>query len=312
MLARSILRVARYLGLRLGAGVVGFVLLSAVIFSLARLAGDPILLLLPPEATREQIETLRQSLQLDQPGPVQFASFLGNAAHGDFGVSLSDRRPALGLVVDRLPATALLSLASLSLAIVLAFPLGVAAAYYKGTLVDLVVEVFGLLGQSVPAFWLGIIFIQLLSVNVHLFPAAGMDGPANYILPSLTLGWFSVATLMRVLRSSLIDVLDSESVRFLRSQGFPERTIVWKHCLRNALIPVLSVGGILFAIFLTGAIVVETVFAWPGIGRLTFQAITTRDFPVIQAVMLTTAGLVILVNIGIDLLYVAVDPRLRS
>lgn len=312
MFARSLFRVARYIALRLAAGVGGFVLLSAVIFSLARLAGDPILLLLPPEATREQIETLRQSLQLDQPGPVQFARFLGNAARGDFGVSLSDRRPALGLVVDRLPATALLSLASLSIAIVLAFPLGVAAAYYKGTLVDLLVRIFGLLGQSVPAFWLGIIFIQLLSVNVHLFPAAGIGGPAHYVLPSLTLGWFSVAALMRVLRSALIDVLDSEYVKFLRSQGFPERTIVWKHCLRNALIPVLSVGGILFAIFLTGAIVVETVFAWPGIGRLTFQAITTRDFPVIQAVMLTTAGLVILVNIGIDLLYVAVDPRLRS
>lgn len=307
-----LLAVLRYLGTRLAAGVVGFVLLSSVIFSLARLSGDPVLVFLPIDATREQIEALRSSLGLDRPVPVQFAHFLGNVAKGDFGVSLSDRRPALGLVVDRLPATVLLSLTSFSVSVLLAFPLGIIAAYFKRGPLDRAVTIFGLLGQSVPAFWLGIVFIQVFSVNVRLFPAAGMDGPANYVLPSVTLGWFSAATLMRVLRSSLIDVLDSEYVKFLRSQGFSEWTIVWKHGLRNALIPVLSVGGVLFAIFLTGAIVTETVFAWPGIGRLSFQAIKTHDFPVIQAVMLLTAGLVIVVNLAIDALYVVVDPRLRA
>jgi peptide/nickel transport system permease protein len=169
-----------------------------------------------------------------------------------------------------------------------------------------------LLGQSIPAFWLGLVLVELLSVNIRLLPPAGMDSAANFVLPSITLGWFSVAAVMRILRSSMIDALDSEYVKFARSKGVPELTIVVKHCLKNALVPVLSVGGVLFATFLTGTVVVETVFAWPGVGRLTYQAISTRDFPVIQTVMMATAALVIVVNIGVDLLYGLVDPRIRQ
>jgi len=310
--AASLARIGRFLLARLVGGALAFVLLSAVIFVLARASGDPLILLLPPEATALQIETLRHSLSLDEPLPVQYVSFLRNAAQGDFGQSLRDRRPALRSVVDRLPATASLAVIALTLAVVIAVPLGVAAAYHKDTSIDLVAKTIALLGQSAPAFWLGLVLIQLFSVNWQIFPVAGMGSPAHFVLPAVTLGWFSVAALMRVLRSSMIDVLDSEYVKFLRSQGFSERFILWKHCLRNALIPVLSVSGLLFAIFLTGTVVVETVFAWPGVGRLTYEAIIARDFPVIQAVILFTAGLVFAVNMGIDLLYLAVDPRLRA
>jgi peptide/nickel transport system permease protein len=205
-----------------------------------------------------------------------------------------------------------LAVASIGVAGTIALPLGMLAAYYKGSPIDTVVQSIGLLGQSIPAFWLGLILVELLSVNFRLLPPAGMDSAANLVLPSITLGWFSVAAVMRILRSAMIDALDSEYVKFARSKGVPELAIVVKHCLKNALVPVLSVGGVLFATFLTGTVVVETVFAWPGVGRLTYQAISKRDFPVIQTVMMTTAALVVLVNIGVDLLYGLVDPRIRQ
>jgi peptide/nickel transport system permease protein len=303
---------SRYIVARVVQGAIGLLLLSALIFVLARLAGDPIQLMLPPEASLEQVATLRRLYGLDQPVPVQYWTFLLHAAQGDFGTSVIDHRPALQAVVDRLPATALLAVASIGVAGTIALPLGMLAAYYKGSPIDTVVQSIGLLGQSIPAFWLGLILVELLSVNFRLLPPAGMDSAANLVLPSITLGWFSVAAVMRILRSAMIDALDSEYVKFARSKGVPELAIVVKHCLKNALVPVLSVGGVLFATFLTGTVVVETVFAWPGVGRLTYQAISKRDFPVIQTVMMTTAALVVLVNIGVDLLYGLVDPRIRQ
>jgi peptide/nickel transport system permease protein len=303
---------SRYIVARVVQGAVGLLLLSALIFVLARLAGDPIQLMLPPEASLEQVATLRRLYGLDQPVPVQYWTFLLHAVQGDFGTSLIDHRPALQAVVDRLPATALLAVASIGVAGTIALPLGMLAAYYKGSPIDTVVQSIGLLGQSIPAFWLGLVLVELLSVNFRLLPPAGMDSAANLVLPSITLGWFSVAAVMRILRSAMIDALDSEYVKFARSKGVPELAIVVKHCLKNALVPVLSVGGVLFATFLTGTVVVETVFAWPGVGRLTYQAISKRDFPVIQTVMMTTAALVVLVNIGVDLLYGLVDPRIRQ
>lgn len=303
---------ARYLAARILQGAIGLLLLSALIFVLARLAGDPIQLMLPPEASPDQIATLRRVYGLDQPVPIQYWTFLVRAAQGDFGTSLNDHRPALQAIVDRLPATALLAVSSTGVAGLIALPLGMLAAYYKGSPIDTLVQTIGLLGQSIPAFWLGLILVELFSVNIRLLPPAGMDSAANFVLPSVTLGWFSVAAVMRILRSAMIDALDSEYVKFARSKGVPEQAIVVKHCLKNALVPVLSVGGVLFATFLTGTVVVETVFAWPGVGRLTYQAISTRDFPVIQTVMMTTAALVIVVNIGVDLLYGLVDPRIRQ
>jgi peptide/nickel transport system permease protein len=302
----------RYILVRLLQGAIGLLILSALIFGLARLAGDPILLMLPPEASREQIETLRRQYGLDQPLHVQYLRYLTSAAQGDFGQSLSDRRPALQSVLDRLPATVVLGVSSLGVAILLAVPLGIVAAYYKGTLLDSAVKSIGLVGQSLPAFWLGLMLIQLFSVHFRLFPPAGSGDLSHFILPSITLGWFSVAALMRILRSAMIDALDSEYVKFARSKGTSEFEVVCKHAFKNALIPVLSVGGVIFATFLTGTVVVEAVFAWPGVGRLTYQAITNRDFPVIQTVMLTTATLVIVVNLGVDLLYGLIDPRIRQ
>jgi peptide/nickel transport system permease protein len=285
--------------------------LSMLIFIVCRLTGDPLLLMLPDDASPEDVAQLRTALGLERPLPVQYWLFLKSAVRGDFGRSIKGQVPVLDLIKERLPNSIRLALVSLLITVILAFPLGVMAAVKKGTVVDTLANLIAVLGQSLPQFWVGIVLIQVFAVHLRWLPVAGNSSYWHYILPSFTLGWFLVAGIMRLLRSSMLDVLDSEFVKLARIKGVSGWSVVWKHALKNAVMPVLTFAAIYLAILITGAILVETVFAWPGIGQLIYQGIVYRDFPVIQAVVLLTAVIVVSVNFAVDIAYGYLDPRIR-
>ena len=291
--------------------VVALLVLAVVIFCLSRLSGDPVELMLPADATLADREALRATLGLDKPYTQQFVAFLKGAIKGDFGVSLRERRPALELVLTRFPNSVKLATVSMLFAITLAFPLAVVAAVKKDSMLDSFARFFAVLGQSVPTFWSGLTLIIIFAGNLRILPAGGMGNWSHYVLPGFTLGWFVVAGMMRLLRSSLLEVLDSEYIKFARIKGLPESKVLLKHALRNSLIPVVSFLGVYMALAISTAVVVETVFAWPGLGRLAYDAIRFRDFPVIQAVVLFAAVLVIISSLIVDILYAVLDPRIR-
>jgi len=303
--------VVRFVLARLLQSLVALAILSVVVFILARATGDPLHLILPMSASEEDYANARRYLGLDRPYLEQYVSFVGRAVTGDFGMSLRARRPISELIRERLPNSLRLAAFAMSISLAIAFPLGVMAAVKKGTALDRTAQVIAVLGQSLPTFWVAIVLVEFVAGRLQWLPAGGIDGFASYILPGFTLGWFVVAGLMRLLRSGMLEVLDSEYVKLARVKGVPERRVVWLHALKNALIPVVTFAGIYFAILVTTAIVVETVFAWPGLGRLAYEGISSRDFPVIQAVVLTTAAIVAAVNLGVDCLYAVIDPRLR-
>ena len=301
----------RYILRRFAQAVVALWILSMLIFVLVRLTGDPTLLLLPEDATAADIAHLRHALGLDKSWPVQYWRFVSNVVQGDFGRSIKGQIPVLDIIKERLPHSMRLGAASLLVTLVIALPLGVLAAVNKGSLLDTLAQIVAVLGQSMPMFWVGIVLIQIFAVYLRLLPSGGTGGLAHYILPAFTLGWWLVAGIMRLLRSSLLEVLDSEFVKLARLKGLSDGRVIWKHALRNALIPVVTLGGIYMAILITAAILVETVFAWPGIGRLVYESIVFRDFPVVQAVVLLTAGFVITTSLVVDILYAYLDPRIR-
>ncbi len=301
----------RYILRRLFQSVLALLALSLLIFLMSRLLGDPTVLMLPDDATKEDIAQLQRALGLDRSLPMQYWVFISNAVQGDFGRSIKGQTPVLDMLAERLPQSGKLAAVALGIAVLLAFPLGVVAAVKKGTYLDTMANMIAVLGQSLPQFWVGIMLIQIFAVRLRWLPVAGASTGWHYVLPAFTLGWFVVAGMMRLLRSSMLDTLGSEFVKLARVKGVPERTVIWKHALRNALIPVLTFGATYLAILVTGAILVETVFAWPGIGQLIYQGIVFRDFPVVQAVVLLTAGIVISVNLLVDILYAYVDPRIR-
>ncbi len=302
---------SRFLLGRLIQAAVTLLLLSVVVFALARATGDPLTLVLPLGATDEDFANARHYLGLDQPVAVQYAKFVGNALRGDFGTSLRARRPVNDLLAERFPNSLKLAAFSMAVTLLLAFPLGVLAAARKDTVFDTAAKIVATLGQALPTFWIGIVLIEVVGGRLQWLPAGGTGGLSHYIMPGLTLGWFILAGMMRLIRSSLLEVLDSDFVRTARAKGVAERSVIWRHALRNALIPVTTFAGVYFAILVTTAIVVETVFAWPGMGRLAYEAITARDFPVIQAVVLVTAVVVVVVNISVDVIYVYIDPRIH-
>jgi peptide/nickel transport system permease protein len=301
----------KYIVRRFFQSLLALLVLSMLIFLMSRMTGDPTMLMLPDDATREDMERLRHALGLDRPLPIQYWVFISNAVQGNFGRSIKGQMPVIDMIKERLPNSIKLAAVALCIAVLLAFPLGVVAAVKKDTAVDTVANIVAVLGQSLPQFWVGIVLIQVFAVHLRWLPVAGVGSLAHYVLPAFTLGWFVVAGMMRLLRSSMLDVLGSEFVKLARIKGLPGRTVIWKHALRNALIPVLTFGAIYLAILVTGAILVETVFAWPGIGQLIYQGIVFRDFPVVQAVVLLTATIVIAVNLLVDITYAYIDPRIR-
>jgi peptide/nickel transport system permease protein len=301
----------RFVLVRLLQSLIALAILSVVVFVLARATGDPLHMILPMSATPEDYANARAYLGLDRPYLQQYFSFVGKAVTGDFGTSLRARRPVSELIGERLPNSIRLALFAMGVSLAMAFPLGVMAAVKKGSGIDRAAQIIAVLGQSLPTFWVAIVLVEVVAGRLQWLPAAGITGLSSYVLPGFTLGWFVVAGLMRLLRSSMLEVLDSEYVKLARVKGVVERRVVWLHALKNALIPVVTFAGIYFAILVTTAIVVETVFAWPGLGRLAYEGISSRDFPVIQAVVLTTAAIVAVVNLGVDCLYALIDPRIR-
>ncbi|HEV8640088.1 MAG TPA: nickel ABC transporter permease [Methylomirabilota bacterium] len=284
---------------------------SFVVFFILHLTGDPALVLLPPDATAEEIRRFRETMGFNDPFLVQYGRFLAGALRGDFGQSVRHGEPAFGLVAERMPATFELSGAALLIALCLAIPTGIVSAVRRNTAIDYVSTVGALLGQSMPTFWLGIMLILIFSVQLGLLPSSGRGTPQHLILPSITLGLFTTARIMRLTRSGMLEVLDQDYIRTARAKGMPNPPIVWKHALKNAAIPIVTIVGIELGTLLGGAVITETIFAWPGVGRLSVQAIYNRDYPVVQAAVFLLASTFVLVNLVVDVVYTYLDPRIR-
>lgn len=300
-----------YIFRRLLRGVLVLVLVSLVVFGMNVLAGDPIALLVPPETTREQLEHLRTLYGLNDPVPVRFVRFLGGVLHGDFGDSFRFGQPAFTLVVERLGATLELALAAFILTVLLAVPGGLVAALRKGSRTDAVIVVGSAVGHSVPPFVLGILLIYALGLRLGLLPTAGRGTLGHLIMPALTLGAFGAGRVARILRASLVDALDQDYLRTARAKGLGAANVVGRHALKNAALPVLTLLGLEVGALLGGAVVTETVFAWPGIGKLAVDAVLARDHPVVQAVTLVVATGFVLTNLIVDVLCLYLDPRIR-
>ena len=300
-----------YVAGRLATAVLVILGVSVVSFFLTFLTGDPAEIMLPPGATAAQIEKFRAEWGFADPLPVQYWRFLTRAVHGDFGISLRHGQSSLPLIVARLPATLQLTGTAMLLAIVLAVPLGVLAASRRGGPIDFLAMSVALLGQSVPNFWLVIMMILLFAVSWGLLPTSGRGGFAHVVMPAAAIAINLMALLTRLVRSTMIEILSEDYVRTARAKGLREVLVTGRHALPNALIPLVTVVGLQFGYILGGAVVIETIFTWPGVGLFTIQAILNRDYPVVQAAVVILATAVVLINLAVDLLYVWLDPRIR-
>jgi peptide/nickel transport system permease protein len=301
----------RYLLVRFFESIVTLVVISMVVFVLARATGDPVTLLISDQATAQDMAKLKQQLGLDQPVPVQYWVFITNAVSGNLGKSMADKGDVARLIADRFPNSVLLGGPALVLSTVIGIALGVTAAVKRNTWVDKAVRVVSVLGQSMPSFWLAIMLIFVFSVLLRWLPTSGMGSLDHYILPVAVLTFFALPLRMRLMRSSLLEILGTEYVKLARAKGLAERAVIWRHALRNALSPQLTSFGLTLAFAITGSVVIETVFAWPGLGQLAFQAMLSRDYPLIQGTVLLVAVFVLGANLLVDVLYVYVDPRIR-
>lgn len=302
---------ARFLLQRLVEMLVAVWGVVTIVFLVTRVLGDPVSLLLPVGTAPEHLARLRSDLGLDQPLYVQYADFLWNAFHGDFGMSYQHHRPAMEVVLERMPATISLAFWSLVFGIILGAVAGLVAALKRGTFAELAVLTFALVGQATPAFWFGIMLILFFSVQLGWLPTGGTGDWQHFVLPTFALAIFIGANTARLFRSSLLDVFSEDYVRTARAKGLLPRTILAWHVVRNALIPVTTMVGLLAGELLGGSVVTETIFSWPGVGRLIIQAVENRDFPVIQAGVAVVSTLFLLVNLLVDVLYGVLDPRIR-
>ncbi len=302
---------ARYLLQRVIDGLIAIWGVVTIVFVISRLLGDPAVLLLPIGASEEHLNALRTSLGLDRPILEQYVTYLLGLLRADFGQSFQYMRPAFEVVLERLPATAMLAGSALLIGIVLGGVAGSLAALYRGTIVEAVVMLLALLGQATPTFWLGLLLILVFAVDLGWLPTGGLSGPESLVLPAVTLGVFTTASIARLLRSDLLDVMKEDYVRTARAKGLKPKAIYLWHMLRNALIPVVTMIGILTGELLGGSVVTETIFSWPGVGRVIVQAMEGKDFPVVQAGVLMIATTFVLVNIVVDMLYGLLDPRIR-
>jgi peptide/nickel transport system permease protein len=284
---------------------------SLVVFFILYLTGDPALVLLPPEASAEDVRRFREAMGFDDPFIVQYGRFLAGAVRGDFGQSIRHGEPAFHLVIERMPATFELAGAGLLIALCLAIPAGIISAVRRNTAADYVSTVVALLGQSMPTFWLGIMLILVFSVQFNLLPSSGRGGLQHLVLPAITLGLFTTARITRLTRSGMLEVLNQDYIRTARAKGVSAPPIVWKHALKNAAIPIVTIVGIELGTLLGGSVITETIFAWPGVGRLSVQAIYNRDYPVVQAAVFLLATTFVLVNLVVDVVYTYLDPRIR-
>jgi peptide/nickel transport system permease protein len=308
--------VGRYVANRIAQSLVNILFITVLVFLLARATGDPADVFIDDSLPPEAAEAFRVRLGLDQPIYVQYWVFIKDLSRGDLGDSVRGHRPVTEMLVERLPATFSLALVAMGIAMVMGIPLGVLSAVYRGTVIDRAAKIVAFLGQSTPSFWLGIMLMLFFGVfffqqGLPSLPISGRGGAATYILPSFTMGWFVVAGLVRLTRSSMLDVLDSDYVTMARAKGLNEKVVIWKHALRNAMIPVLTYSGLILGGFMNGSVVVEQVFAWPGVGRMALTAVSGRDYPVVQGVVIMIGVFYIVINLLVDILYVMIDPRIK-
>ena len=301
-----------FLAYRLLRALVALWLVSTVVFVVMRLSGDPVPLLLPPDAPTAEILRVRHDMGLDRPLAVQYAVFLGDVLHGDFGRSIHFRQPAMAVAFAYLPATFELGLAAFLVAVVVALPVGVFSAVRRNSPLDHAAMGVALVGQSAPTFFLGILLILGFSLWLNLFPAAGRGDWRNLVLPAVTLGAFAMASIARITRSAVLEVQRADYIRTARAKGLAEFVVIAKHTLKNAALPIITITGLQFGTLLGGAVVTETVFAWPGMGRLAIQSIYNRDYPVVQSAVFIAAVLFIVINLTLDALYGVLDPRARE
>ncbi|HEX9820781.1 MAG TPA: ABC transporter permease [Methylomirabilota bacterium] len=301
----------RFLGRQLVQLAVVIVGISMLSFSILHVVGDPVVLFVPEGAPKEEHERFRKLLGLDQPVYVQYWRFASRALQGDFGKSWYGDAPVFNLVLERMPPTIYLTLAGLGVALLIAFPLGTIAALRRHSIVDSLCTMVAVAGQAMPIFWLGIMLIIVFAVHLRLLPASGYGTWQHFLMPAFTLGAFLAPITMRLVRSGLIEVLSTDYVKTARAKGLGERMVVLKHAFRNACIPVITVLGLQFGQLLGGAIVTETVFAWPGVATLTVESIRNQDFPVVQCAVVLLALIIVAVNFIVDLAVGLIDPRIR-
>jgi peptide/nickel transport system permease protein len=301
----------RFILLRLLFAFVALIGIVIIVFFLVRASGDPMSLLSSPNLTEEQYEHIKERLGLDKSWGEQFLIYMKDLAHGDLGESLLREKPVIDMVKQALPNTLKLIVPSFAIAMILSFILGVLAATYRDSVWDTGVKFIAVLGQALPGFWVAIMAVLIFSVDLRWFPVQGMTTPAHYVLPVATLVFFILPGMMRLVRSSMLDVLDSEYIKMARIKGLPERMVIWKHALRNALITPLTVAGMIFAMLITGAVITEQVFNWPGLGRMIIESTFSRDFPVVQAITIITAIFVLGINLLVDISYAYIDPQIR-
>jgi peptide/nickel transport system permease protein len=301
----------RFIVKRMGYAALSLILLSLIIFLLVRLTGDPTVLLVEPGASKEDMAAIRVQLGLDRPIWVQYGQFVSSIVRGDFGHSFYYRTPVLELYMSRVPHSLMLALAAMAFSLLVGIPSGIIAAVRVNQWWDSAGKIFALLGLSLPSFWVGLVMILFFSVYLGWLPSSGSGTPLHLIMPAFALGWYFAAAHMRLTRSAMLEVLGSEYVKLARLKGLPEALVIAKHAFKNALIPVLTLAGINLVIMVNVAVVVETVFAWPGVGRLLFEGISFRDFPVVQATVLINGAMVVVVSFLVDVLYAVIDPRIR-
>jgi len=295
----------------MGLALISLFLLSLTIFLLMRVTGDPAVLLAEPGASQADLDAIRTQFGLDRPLWIQYVSFISHLVRGDFGQSFYYRTDVFELYLSRLPASLLLASAAMSFSLIVGIPTGIIAAVRVNQWWDSVGKIFALLGLSMPSFWVGLVMILFFSVYLGWLPSSGSGTVLHLVMPSIALGWVFAASHMRLTRSSMLEVLGSEYVKLARLKGLPEALVISKHAFKNALIPVLTLAGINLVIMVNVAVVVETVFAWPGVGRLLFEGIAFRDFPVVQATVLLGGVMIVVVNLLVDILYAVIDPRIR-
>jgi ABC-type dipeptide/oligopeptide/nickel transport system permease component len=300
-----------YLFRRLYQAIIVFLVVSGIVFSILHISGDPLALLMPPDAPPSDVEEMRKTLGLDKPLIIQYALFLKNAAQGNLGISYHHGQPALKLVLERLPASLELVVTTIIISLILALPIGVLAASRRGSMIDRVSLLGSLIGISAPPFWIGIAFIFIFSVELQWLPSSGRGTWAHLVLPATSLALYRLALFIRLIRAGMLDVMTMDFIRTARSKGVSEKKVIYKHALKNTLIPFVTIAGMQMGSLLAGAIVTEKVFAWPGMGRLFLEAIGVMDFPVIIAWALVTATIFLTLNFIVDLIYVYLDPRIR-
>src|SRR5213083_3501609 len=301
----------RFILRRLGYALLSIVLLSLTIFFFVRVTGDPAVLLVEPGASQADLDQIRHQFGLDRPLFIQYGTFVSSLLRGDFGQSFYYRTPVLELYLSRLPHSLLLAGAAMVFSLVVGIPTGIIAAVRVNRWWDSVGKIFALLGLSMPSFWVGLLMILFFSVYLGWLPSSGSGTLLHVLMPAFALGWYFAAAHMRLTRSSMLEVLGSEYVKLARLKGLPEALVIGKHAFKNALIPVLTLAGINLVLMINIAVVVETVFAWPGVGRLLFEGIAFRDFPVVQTTVILGGVMIIVVNLAVDLMYAVIDPRIR-